>query len=147
MNSIDNKANNKKWSWDSLDPLTKTVVATFSGRIGDKEGDLPAGDFVDNLTEAFPLVSKEDVAKIVGHFGIQGMQRTIVNQLAGLNHENVTAMTNHLGVLAGEPHQEVADLTGVVLKMPDYRIYEAVPALTELSELAVRNLVSTPTQN
>ena len=150
MNSAQNtlQTNNRPWAWNSVDPLTKTVVAAFSGRIGDEAaGDLSTDDFVSAMTEAFPKTTKEDITKTVGWLGTKGIQNAVVNQLTGLTHDSVSTMTDTLGSLAGEQHAEVASLTGQVLELPDSRIYEAIPALKELSELAIRNLAAPGPQN
>lgn len=128
------------WVWADVDPLMRSVVAAFSGRIGDETaGDLSGDGFIGAMTESFKDMTTEDIIKVAG-WGPNSLRNTIVNHLSIFKPQPVLAMTEQLGRLAGgsEAMLELAAQAGQQLTIG--RKYEAIPALNQLSELAVSHL-------
>lgn len=125
------------WHLD-VTPVSQSVIAAFSGRI-------PL-NFSDLMMEAFPGISREDVVKTLGHGGIEGMRNTILNQLDGASDEAIDAMLEEIGGLTsgGENAPVTALLTENMresLLSRTSRRYEAAPALSQLSAMAIAEAV------
>ncbi len=131
--------------WQQLDPMLRSVVALYSGRIGDvSEGDLSSDEFIAATTEAFPGIAEEDITRGLIFSEVAGLRTVATAELKSTDAERVGAMATQLGILAGggEAVMELATQAGEVLTTTKY--YKAQPALRVLSELAVSNLLFPP---
>lgn len=127
-----------KWQWSDLDPLEKSVIGAFSGKIGNEENYLPSNEFVAATTESFPFLSEEDVIKSAGWFGRRGLCNMIVCQLGNLETSKKKELGTALGRLAGGSESVVSLAEQTVGRLQkDSSVYDAIPSLQVLSELAV----------
>jgi len=126
------------WQWSHLDPLTRSVVAAFSWKIGDEsQGDLSSDGFIGAMTESFADLSTEDVIKTASWGGPEGMHNTIINKLHGFDDEPVTGMLQQLGHLAGSSETAVSLAAQAGDQLRGTNAYDAIPVLRALSEMAL----------
>lgn len=126
------------WQWAELDPLTRSVVAAFSWRIGDEsQGDISGDAFIGAMTETFDDMTTEDVTKTAGWRGPDGMRNTIVNKLSGFEDRPVLSMAQQLGRLAGGSEAVIELASQAAEQLTSNRGYKAIPAIRVLSEIAV----------
>lgn len=132
------------WTWGDLNPLTRSLVAAFSGSIGSAPGQLDGQTFISTTTEAFSNTSSEDVVKGVGWFGLWGVRNGMVNQLQGFDREEVAAAVQAIAPLAGGTESVTALAEQIGHDIIGSRRYDVYPALQLLSELAVQRLKPSP---
>ncbi len=130
-------------AWEDLNPLTRSVVAGFSSRIGWEEGELNPNKFMDDYVAAFES-SREHIAKGMGYFGEEGIRNGIINNLQGFEPDRVSELCTEIGDLAGSAESEgVRKLAAQVgVELIGTRRYDVIPALQLLSELAASRLAS-----
>lgn len=58
------------WRWDDVPPLTRSLVAIFSGSIGNDERNLSVARFKETVTEAFPKISGDIIGSAVTFLGL-----------------------------------------------------------------------------
>jgi hypothetical protein len=81
----------RKMVWADAEPLTRGVIAAFSGRVGSRPGDLNEIAFAASLSEAFLDVGASDVRIQLGSVGLTEVRKKIVAELQ--RPEAVTAVS------------------------------------------------------
>ncbi len=132
----------ESWDWSQLDPMTKSVVAAFSWRIGNDEGCLSDQAFIGSTTEAFESMTTEDIVRTVQCTGRTGLRNMIIGRLSGADGESVRRMTEQIGELAGG-----SDTSRLLAKFACQQLtgklnssYDAIPTLSVLSEMATARI-------
>lgn len=128
----------RTWQWSQLDPMTRSVIAAFSWRIGDEtQGDISSDGFVGAMTETFDDMTTEDVIKMAGWGGPEGVRNAIVNKLSGFETEPISHMAQQLGQVAGGSEAVVSLAIQAGEQLRGAGTYDAIPALRVLSEMAI----------
>lgn len=129
-------AEQQSWQWDDLDPLTRTVVAGFSGFVGEPErGHMSNASFIEAMTTSFDMTA-DDVIRLANWGGAYGMRNVIATRLACLEAGTVTTLAQTLGRLAG------GGVTATIAAQAGEQLntghpYDAIDNLHLLSLLAV----------
>ena len=131
--------NAKSWRLSDLNSLTRAIIAAFSGQIGDEPQQLGGNAFIDSMMESFAGMTREDVVKEVGYFGLQGVRNSIINRLGPIKEDASSAVVL-IGRLAGDSEGITALSRQVAEQIRRDPSYEIIPSLQVLSELAINNL-------
>lgn len=144
----------KRLRWSNLGtPLMTATVAAYSGRLGDRPGDLSFDKFHANMTEAFPgmvenkqlrrLEFTAETAEIVRK-SIWGARNVIANHLADAGRLRVGNMLDRMVELGGND-ETAHDAAALVMEVQNTsRRYDARPLLMILSSQVVRHSMDLP---
>ncbi len=66
--------------WADAEPLTRGVVAAFSGRVGPNSGELNEIAFAASLSEAFLDIGADDVRIQLGRVGLYAVRAQIIQE-------------------------------------------------------------------
>jgi hypothetical protein len=129
------------WRWSEVNPLTRSLVAVFSGYVGSGSRQLSNEALQISLTEAFGEDRSRGFIKGLKTSGWVGVRSAIGSQLAGLAPNRVRESVEAVAPLAGGADSivKVAQIVGERITGPDRN--EVSHSLQLLSELAVVRLL------
>lgn len=131
---------NRNLVWADTDPLSRSIIAAFSGRVGPGPGDLNETAFAASLCEVFLDFESDDIRIQLGRAGLGAVRGRIIQELQ--KSESVTVVAGLVRTLSG--------LAGRNQYHPQYWAGEARQAITsgtvEEAESTLQNMTTVVAQ-